>query len=249
MVSVAFGLDPNRQMSQYIWQRWGTESEFPSGPVHAISQTPDGYLWIGTDKGLVRFDGFNFRAFPLAPNIADPNTPIVGLTTDGEGDLLIQPQGLGMLRYKNGQFETVETGLIASVSQVTAMFREKDGAVLFADLLAGTLRLRNGKVHQLVPDVLAGTAPVMALTVSPNGTIWMGTLNSGLFSLNQGKNTKIGLQIPHTKINCLLAGDGEELWLGTDNGAFRWDGANFTYVRLPAPFNDAQILSFLRDRD
>src|SRR5215475_7465845 len=181
----SFGLDPNRQMSQYISQRWGTESDFPSGPVHAISQTPDGYLWIGTDQGLVRFDGFTFRAFPLTPNIADPNTPVLGLTTDGDGELLIQPQGLGMLRRKNEQFEAVETGLVASASTVTAMFREKDGGVLFADLLIGTLRLRKDKFQQLVPDVVDGTAPVIAIAEASNGWIWLGTLHSGLFSLYQ----------------------------------------------------------------
>src|SRR5215510_10272270 len=80
LVDQAFALDPNRQMSQYVWRRWGSESEFSASPVHAISQTPDGYLWIGTDRGLVRFDGFDFRPFALAPNVEDRNTPILGLT-------------------------------------------------------------------------------------------------------------------------------------------------------------------------
>jgi ligand-binding sensor domain-containing protein len=48
-------------MSQYIHDRWGTERGFPRGPVYAITQTADGYLWIGTEAGLVRFDGQNFR--------------------------------------------------------------------------------------------------------------------------------------------------------------------------------------------
>ena len=48
-------------MSQYIRDRWGTERGFPRGPVYAITQTPDGYLWIGTEAGLVRFDGSTFR--------------------------------------------------------------------------------------------------------------------------------------------------------------------------------------------
>jgi signal transduction histidine kinase len=249
LVGVAYGLDPNRQISQYIRQRWSTESEFPSGPVHAISQTPDGYLWIGTDKGLVRFDGFNFLPVPLTSNIGDPNTPVLGLVPDAEGNLLIQPQGLGMLRYKKGQFESVETGLIASVSQVTAMWREQDGGVVFSDLIAGTLRLRNGKIEQLVPDALAGTAPVMALTEASNGRVWLGTLNSGLFSVYQGKIAKVSSQLPNTKINCLLPVGDDEVWLGTDSGAFHWDGVTFVPIPLPTPFNKTQVLSLLRDRD
>ena len=249
LVNVAFALDPDRQMSQYTRQRWGTENDFPSGPVHAITQTPDGYLWIGTDKGLVRFDGINFRAFPITPNIADPNTPVLGLTTDGDGSLLIQPQGLGMLRYRKGIFETVETGLIASVSQVTAMFRERDGGVVFADLLAGTLRLRNEKVSQVIPDGVAGTAPVMSLTGSPNGRIWLGTLNSGLFSEYEGKVARVGDEIIRQKINCLLPLGDNEVLLGTDSGAVHWDGTKFVHLELPKTFDGIQILTLLKDRD
>src|SRR5215472_16814227 len=56
----ALAIDPDRAMSQYVHDRWGTEQGFPKGPVYAITQTNDGYLWIGTDEGLVRFDGWNF---------------------------------------------------------------------------------------------------------------------------------------------------------------------------------------------
>src|SRR5215470_10283577 len=190
MATQSFGLDPNRQMSQYVWRHWGTESEFPASPIHAISQTSDGYLWIGTDKGLVRFDGFGFRAFPLPSNLADPNAPILGLTTDAQGDLLVQPQGLGMLRRRHGQFEAIETAQTAraSPSQVTAMFREKDGGVLFADLVAGTLRFRDGKIQQLMSD----SRPVMALAESASGKIWLGILNSGLVTLYEGKLVQVG---------------------------------------------------------
>src|SRR2546426_2870438 len=62
-VNAAWALDPNRTMSDYLHDRWGVEHGFPGGPVYAISQTPDGYLWLGTEKGLVRFDGLNFRLF------------------------------------------------------------------------------------------------------------------------------------------------------------------------------------------
>src|ERR1035438_9899166 len=57
----AYGMDPNRAMSQYVHDRWGAEQGFPTGPVYAITQTADGYLWIGTGAGLVRFDGWGFR--------------------------------------------------------------------------------------------------------------------------------------------------------------------------------------------
>ena len=55
-------LDPQRAMTQYVYERWGPERGFPRGPVYAIAQSSDGYLWIGTQGGLLRFDGVNFAS-------------------------------------------------------------------------------------------------------------------------------------------------------------------------------------------
>ena len=60
----AHAMDPERDVSQYIRDEWTSGQGFPGGPVYAIAQTPDGYLWIGAEKGLVRFDGLEFRLVP-----------------------------------------------------------------------------------------------------------------------------------------------------------------------------------------
>src|SRR3984957_20505584 len=82
----SWAIDPNRAMSQYVRDRWGTEQGFPRGSVYAIAQTPDGYLWIGSEAGLVRFDGTNFRV------MRDPTgsfifTSVLGLAADKDGNL------------------------------------------------------------------------------------------------------------------------------------------------------------------
>jgi ligand-binding sensor domain-containing protein len=59
----ALAIDPNRTIAQYLQDRWSGDRGFPGGAVTALAQTRDGYLWIGTDKGLSRFDGSSFRAF------------------------------------------------------------------------------------------------------------------------------------------------------------------------------------------
>jgi ligand-binding sensor domain-containing protein len=59
-IQTAYAIDPHRTISQYVRERWGPDNGFPKGPVYAINQTPDGYLWIGTERGLVRFDGRRF---------------------------------------------------------------------------------------------------------------------------------------------------------------------------------------------
>jgi signal transduction histidine kinase/ligand-binding sensor domain-containing protein len=250
LVSPSHALDPNRLLSQYVRERWAIENEFPGGTVHAISQTPDGYLWIGTDTGLIRFDGFNFREISLSPLVTNAKTPVLGLTTDIEGNLLIQLQGAGVLRQKRGKLETVSTGATPEASQVTDMLREQNGEVLISDLSWGIGRLRNEKVEAL-PHSKAGQGlpVVISMATTPDGQLWLGTLNAGLFLMSNGEATYVSAGLPFKKINCLLASSDHELWVGTDRGVFRWNGVRFSHFPLPHWMRDAQVLSLLQDRD
>ena len=56
----ALALDPHRSLDHYGHQAWRTDSGLPQNTVHAILQTRDGFVWLGTDGGLVRFDGIDF---------------------------------------------------------------------------------------------------------------------------------------------------------------------------------------------
>jgi signal transduction histidine kinase len=246
-VNAARGLDPNRLTTRYARQQWSIGSEFPWGSVNAIGQTADGYLWIGTDKGLIRFDGFDFHPVSLSSLVANPNTPVLGLTTDADGSLLVRLQGTGMLRRRNGNFENLETAPNPFASQVTAMWRNPNGEVLISDLENGTLRLRNEKVAAAVSGPALRT--VIALAQTPNGKIWMGTLSTGLLASTGGEAPTAMTGLPSQKINCLLPVSDDELWVGTDHGVFRWNGSRFIQVQLASPLRGLQILTILRDRD
>jgi ligand-binding sensor domain-containing protein len=79
--------------------------------VHAITQTPDGYLWIGTDKGLVRFDGLNFTLVHRPTPEIFPDNPVLGLTTDADGNMWVRMQSLTVLRYHDGEFENATANM------------------------------------------------------------------------------------------------------------------------------------------
>lgn len=53
-------LDPHKMPSQHTTALWNQTDGLPQDGIRAIAQTPDGYLWLGTDQGLTRFDGYNF---------------------------------------------------------------------------------------------------------------------------------------------------------------------------------------------
>ncbi len=245
-------LDPNRLSSQYVRQQWVVGSTFPGGAVNAIAQTADGYLWIGTDKGLVRFDGFAFSLVSLRPVTSASDTPILQLLTDPNGQLWIRPEGADFVRQNNGKFERVQYGTRMQTSQITAMSKDNNGRIVVSDIAKGTFRFHGGEVEQLAqPAVLSGLAspPIISLAQGTDGRLWLGTLGVGLFVFADGQATRLDAGLPDRKINCLLLISKDELWVGTDTGVFRGNGKEFHRINLPAALGNVQVLSLLRDRD
>jgi ligand-binding sensor domain-containing protein/signal transduction histidine kinase len=248
----AWALDPNRQPSQYVRQQWVAGSTFPGGAINAIAQTADGYLWIGTDKGLVRFDGFTFNLVSLRPAASASDTPILQLLTDPGGQLWIRPEGADFIRQNNGQFESVQYGIRMQTSQITAMSKDNKGRIVVSDIAKGTFRFQGGEVEQLAqPAVLSGLAspPIISLAQGTDGRLWFGTLGVGLFVFADGQATRVDAGLPDRKINCLLLIGSDELWVGTDTGLFRWNGQEFHRINLPPALGSVQVLSLLRDRN
>jgi PAS domain S-box-containing protein len=249
LLSDAHALDPHRKFSQYVREKWSAANGLPGGAVHAIAQSPDGYLWISTDKGLVRFDGFTF--LPVPPKSLLPqNDPILGLITDSEGDLWVRMQTAGILRYNRGKFESLASGPNATVTQVTAIARENAAGILLSDLVSGTLRLRRGKLDRVAPaHILPGAAPALSIAETASGKIWLGTLGAGLLYLENGRAIRVTQGLTEKKINCLLPVGDRDLWVGTDHGLFRWSGTGFRRVESRPSLHDQPVLTMLRDRD
>ena len=236
----ARALDPNRLPSQYVREQWTTETRFPGGGVNGIAQTADGYLWIGTDRGLMRFDGFNFRPVSFASIATASNVPILQLLTDAGGKLWVRPQGADLVRQKDGKFESVRYG----PGVITALAKDNHDGVLVSDT-QGTFRFMEDHVQKLGPD----SPPVISLAETADGKIWLGTLGDGLILLTGGRLTKVSAGLPNRKINCLLAIGSDELWVGTDTGLYRGNGKDFRRIELPSFLGNIQVLSLLRDRD
>ena len=87
----ALALDPQRSLDHYGHQVWRTDSGLPQNTVHSILQTRDGYLWLGTDGGLVRFDGIDFVTFDTENTPQFASDTVYDLLQDGSGTLWIRP--------------------------------------------------------------------------------------------------------------------------------------------------------------
>jgi PAS domain S-box-containing protein len=240
LVTDARALDPNRLLSQYVRGRWTSETGFTAGAVNGIAQTADGYLWIGTDSGLMRFDGFNFRPISFTSIAAASNVPILQLLTNAGGQLWIRPQGAYLVRQKDREFERVRYGLPA----ITALSKDNHGGVLVSDIEQGAFRFTADNVQKLGPS----SPPVISMAETADGKVWLGTLGDGLFLLAGGRATNVNAGLPDRKINSLLP-IGEELWVGTDTGLYHGNGNGFRRLELPSYLDNVQVLSILRDHD
>jgi signal transduction histidine kinase/ligand-binding sensor domain-containing protein len=246
-VQPAHAMDPNRAMSQYIRDRWGAEQGFPRGPVYAITQTSDGYLWIGTQAGLVRFDGWNFVLInDTSRNFQIAN--VLGLAPAPDGGLWVQLQNPSiLLLYRDGVFESQPRWNLGG--SITAMARNARNELLVATNSASVLRYRNGKFAVADSGASLPRSPVLSLAETAAGELWMGTRDSGLFRSPEGESSSIRTGLPDAKINCLIADGDHGVWIGTDDGIARWDGSALTSAGVPSKLNRFQALAMIRDRD
>jgi signal transduction histidine kinase/sugar lactone lactonase YvrE len=240
-------MDPDRALSQYIRDRWEKSRGFVAGQVYGITQTRDGYLWVATEKGIVRFDGLRFSLFePLQPT-ATTDTAALNVLPDPQGGLLTWLRRAALMRLRNGIFESVLNIPGPPEPQISAMASGNDGAILIADRGQGLLVWHAEHLETVLARAALPRAFVTAIAQTPDGVIWLGTGNAGLVRVQAGHASFVP-EVPVNQINCLVPGERNVLWIGTDNGILRWDGASVTRVATDE-VGPARALAILKDHD
>jgi ligand-binding sensor domain-containing protein/signal transduction histidine kinase len=273
---LAFAIDPNRTLLQYVHDAWGIDKGFPDETVTSIAQTPDGYLWIGTDKSLIRFDGLNFQKFQQAIPASFPIGAVQSLISDGQGNLWILLPTTKLLRYHDGVFEVV---LGEAENGVTAIGTGADHAILISSLAMGTLSYHGTDFVSMSPsdlpaktepsNPLATTSPsstpawstglmphrlarpasaVMSIGSTDDGRVWLGTEGGELLYLKEGRISSVA-NLAGARITSILPIENSELWIGTDKGLLRWDETKLTRAGVPSALQRLAVISLIRDRD
>ena len=246
LVNAAGALDPGRTMSQYVHDKWGADKGYIGGAIYAICQSADGYLWIGTERGLVRFDGFSFKLIQQPLSDSPPLGPVRGLISDGEGNLWIRLEGPYMLRYRDGKFEDLDARFDLQDMIFTAMSLDNGSGVLLSGLGNRALRYQDGRFETVVSAV-DNPGIVISLAMTRDQRVWLGTQDNGLFRESDGHISRIdGAAL---KINTLLPAINGGLWVGTDHGLQLWDRNKLTEFNLPSSIGQLKILALARDRD
>jgi signal transduction histidine kinase/ligand-binding sensor domain-containing protein/DNA-binding response OmpR family regulator len=242
-------LDPAKAITQFRHNVWKSEDGLPQNTVPTIVQTRDGYLWFGTELGLVRFDGLRFTVFDKTNTPELRSNAIYALVEDRSGNLWIGTNGGGLTRFREGKFRSYGAADGLPPGVVLSLHEDRSGTLWIGTDGGGLYRFSQDRFTAYgVKDGLADNT-VFAIAEEPNGTLWIGT-HAGLSRLSNGRfisfTTKDGL--PSNYVRCLRPARGGGLWIGTNGGGlvrFK-DGTFLTYGSQDGLTSNA-ISSLLED--
>lgn len=221
-------LNPDLKPTQYIYQDWQVEDGLPQNSVFAVEQTRDGHLWLGTQEGLVRFDGIDFTVFDRS-RVKNLSSHVISvLLEDRSGVLWLGIEQGGLARYENGTFQqfTVADGL--PPGGVRALFEDRDGNIWIGTVGGGLSRYDGSSFTRYTTEQGLGGDVVLAIDLDRDGSIWVGT-NGGLSTYLDGNWTTFTTDdgLPGGEVWSLQATSAGALWIGTNRGVTRLRGGTF----------------------
>jgi ligand-binding sensor domain-containing protein len=248
----AQALDPRKALTQYIHGVWQTEQGLPQNAVEAICQTRDGYLWLGTQEGLVRFDGVRFKVFDRRNTPGLPHTWISALFEDRAGNLWIGGRGTGLSRYRAGRFTPFTTREGLPDDRVRALHEDRGGNLWIGTSGGGLIRFKDGRFEALTTADGLPSDQVVTILEDRSGSLWVGTFGGGLGRLKDGRftsfTTRAGLS--DDEVSSLLEDRDGSLWIGTFNGGLnRLRDGSFTVFTTRDGLSSNLIWSLAEDRD
>lgn len=246
--SCAFALNPSLDVSQYRHTTWSVDKGSLRGAVHSIAQTPDGFLWLGTEFGLVRFDGAKFVQWPIDQSL--PATQIRSLLAGRDGTLWMGT-ARGLVSMKEGK-GTPEVRRYSEFDGQTIFGLVEDGA---GDVWAGgwspgksvLCAIRKGCAPFDVRNAGFGTMIGTAYR-DRKENVWIGT-PAGVWRWTPGQPQFFS--VPGESGFDALSEDDDGTLLIVKGGAIQRlvNGHLEVLSRLPASTREFHIRRMLRDRD
>ena len=206
-----YGLDPHKSLTQYSRTVWTQQHGLPQDTVRAIAQTDDGYLWLGTDEGLARFDGYDFVRYSRE----DGQLPSNSITTLGAapgGILWIGTTG-GLVRYDGRTFVTFTTKDGMPHNSVAALAPGEKGDVWID--AGGSLSHFDGRHFENIPTSELHLDTVRTLTQDDRHTLFVGGTDA-VSRLENGKFVRVlgpPVSPPGVMTSALHADRSGTLWM------------------------------------
>jgi len=240
----ASALNPSVNISQYAHTAWTAREGFFKGTITSIAQTPDGYLWIGTEFGLLRFDGLQF--VPWQPPQGDhlPSSYIRSMLAVRDGRLWLGTLA-GLASWKDGKLTHYPE---LAGQDVIALLEDREGAIWAGGHAIPTGRLcafKSGSVRCYGEDGRVGRG-VQALYEDGGGNLWAGA-TVGVWQWKPGPPKLYPMPAP--EIRALIEGNNGAVLISMTGGIRQLFHGKSEAYSLPGASRPFDPNKLLRDRN
>ncbi len=234
----------------FTFRCWQSEQGLPQDHVRALAQTSDGYLWVGTDDGVARFDGVRFVSFGLPEGL--PNGPVRTLFGDSHGTLWIGSVGEGLICWQAGHSTTFTMADGLPSDSISALAEDDEGR-LWIGTDAGLALWQDGHLTTFTTAGEFKGKAITALFKDRRGDMWLGATGVGVFIFHAGKFIPLEdaaikelLQEPH----CLLVDKAGRIWIGAgDDFVLCRDGNQWRPYQIPRHLARSYVSSLAEEPD
>jgi len=246
----AFALDPSRALTQSRLSIWNSDAGLPQNTIETIVQTRDGYLWIGTEEGLVRFDGVRFVVSDRQSAPALRSSLVSSLFEAPDGTLWIGTYGGGLARLRNGQIEAFHPEILGN-DRIRQMHVTRDGALIISTAGGGLLRIDGETITRYTTRDGLPTDRIWASIDDGAGGWWVATHGGGVVRMRDGRVVEAIANLPNAFARAILRDADGTLWIATDGGGVAvWrNGAIVRVITTRDGLPSDLIRSLLRDSD
>ncbi len=222
-----YGLDPELDISQYVYETWTTHDGLPHNAVQAIVQGRDGYLWLGTDGGLVRFDGIRFTVYNSRTHPAFETDRVRALTQTRDGTLWAGLLAGGLLSARGDSIVSVGLEGGGAALDIRSLAEDQAGT-LWIGAEQGLARVEDGVLTLAHTDVISES--VAEVEVDSDGALWVAVW-AGLYRISDTDVTYH--EFPEgVAITAAEIGRDGSVWVATStHGLFRLRDGELRAIR------------------
>lgn len=233
-------------LPSYFTRVWQVEDGLPQNGVTAVVQTQDGYIWVGTHNGLVRFDGVRFKVFDTGNTPQLQSSRITALFEDAEGNLWIGQETGELARYSAGRFYPQQIGGAWMRAKIVGIGTDAAGDVWVLNNEGQLVRVRDERI--LTPP--AGLASGLITLVHDGfGTIWV-IRNGAASVLEDGElePVQFGAVPAPDFVQGISPARSGRVWVVADGTVRRWNGFEWDADLGPAPWGTTALSVFVELR-
>jgi ligand-binding sensor domain-containing protein/signal transduction histidine kinase len=199
---------------------WQTQDGLPENTVQSFAQTNDGFLWIGTTGGLVRFDGETFETFDQSNTPAFKESSVLCLLVSRDSSLWIGTEGGGLIRFHNGIFKrySVPEGLHDAF--VRSIFEDREGS-LWVGTDGSFYQWTGDQTDRFESNPALARSGIQAISQDRDGRLWLGGVDLNVLDRGQNHQERLNGRPDALSVKSILQTHEGTMWVGTSSGLYR----------------------------